>query len=86
MGEVVEHEIPYPGKISSSVGGQKTSFMPCKVFHLFRCFYFLKRFFGAHTMGEVVEHEMFHIRKLFFGSVCGQEISCMSCNVFLVFV
>ncbi len=33
MGEVVEHEIPHTGKTSSSVGGQKTSFMPCKVFH-----------------------------------------------------
>ena len=30
-------------------------------------------------MGEVVEHDVFHIRKLFFGSVCGQEAAFRSC-------
>ena len=40
MGEVVDYEIPHTGKISTSVGGQKTSFMPCKVFifHFLFCF------------------------------------------------
>ncbi len=33
-------------------------------------------------MGEVVEHEMFNIRKLFFGSVGGQEAAFRSCKVF----
>ncbi len=37
-------------------------------------------------MGEVVEHEIIHIRKLFFGSVCGQETSLMQCKVFHCFV
>ena len=43
MGKLYSMKFPPHGKhISSSVGGQKTSFMPCKVFHVvfsFYCFY-----------------------------------------------
>ena len=31
-------------------------------------------------MGEVVEHEIFHIRKLIFGSVGGQEAAFRPCK------
>ncbi len=42
-------------------------------------------FFRAHAMGEVVEHDIFHIRQLFFGSVGGQEAAFRSCKVFHCF-
>ncbi len=35
-------------------------------------------------MGEVVEHDVFHIRKLIFGSVGGQEAAFRPCKVFHV--